>query len=53
MAGILVMVGASVGGWIGWSLGERFGIMTAFFLSLVGTAFGVWGANRLKRQYLP
>ena len=53
MAGILGLVGASLGGWIGWALGERFGIMTAFFLSLVGTAFGVWGAHRLRRHFMP
>ena len=53
MGAILGMIGASLGGWLGWALGERFGIMAAFFLSLVGTAAGLWGANRVKRHYLP
>jgi hypothetical protein len=53
MRGILVMVGGSVGGWIAWALVERWGFMTAFFVSLVGTAVGVYAANRLARHYLP
>ena len=53
MGAILGFIGASLGGYVGWALGERFGIFTAFFLSLVGTAAGVWGANVVKRRYLP
>jgi hypothetical protein len=41
-----------LGGWIGWALGERFGLMTAFFLSLVGTAFGIYASHRITRSYL-
>jgi hypothetical protein len=41
-----------LGGWIGWALGNPLGIMTAFFLSMVGTALGVYIARRISRTYL-
>jgi uncharacterized membrane protein YeaQ/YmgE (transglycosylase-associated protein family) len=51
MSGILYLVGATLGGWIGWAIGERFGFMTAFFVSLVGSALGVYAARRITRHY--
>ncbi len=50
---MMVLLGSSVGGAIGWWLGAFAGQMTAFFVSLVGTAAGVYFANRLARHYLP
>ena len=52
MRGLIGFVGASVGGWIGWALAERFGFMAAFFVSLVGTAFGIYAANRFSRRWM-
>jgi apolipoprotein N-acyltransferase len=43
---IMVLLGATVGGGIGWWLGSHFGIMTGFFLSVIGTAAGVYFARR-------
>jgi len=51
MGWMLYLVGSTIGGAIGWALGERFGIMTAFLLSVVGTAVGVYGANRVKQRW--
>lgn len=53
MKAIVWLALSSLGGWIGWGLGERFGLFTAFMLSLVGTAVGVYAANRISRAYLP
>lgn len=53
MAAILGFAAASLGGWLGWMIGERFGFMTACFTSLVGTAAGVWAANEFRRRWLP
>jgi hypothetical protein len=36
------LVGASAGGAIGWWLGARVGVMTAFFLSVIGTGIGIY-----------
>ena len=49
---MVVILGASVGGGIGWWLGSRFGVMTAFFLSVIGTAAGAYLARRWVTNYL-
>jgi hypothetical protein len=46
---MFVMMVASAGGAIGWWAGSRLGIMTAFFLSLIGTAIGTWWARKWTR----
>ena len=52
MGRMMYLLGATVGGWVGWVVVERFGFMTAFFGSIVGTALGVYAANRLTRHFL-
>jgi hypothetical protein len=49
---LLVMVGATVGSAAGWWLGAKEGTMTAFILSVVGTAALGYGARRLTVHYL-
>jgi uncharacterized membrane protein YeaQ/YmgE (transglycosylase-associated protein family) len=49
---LLWFVGATAGGWIGWAVGEPVGTMTAFMLSIVGTAIGVIVARRLADRML-
>jgi len=51
MAKLLYVILSTLGGWMGWALGDRFGIMAAFLLSLVGTAIGVYFARRINRMY--
>jgi hypothetical protein len=50
MAGFL---GGTVGGAIGWWLGEGAGYRTAFLLSMVGTGVGMHYAVKLARERLP
>ncbi len=50
MTRIAVLVGATLGGWLGWVAGRAFGTMTAFMLSVVGTAVGVYLARRWASQ---
>ncbi len=52
MRALLVMLVSSITGGIGWWLGAFVNFWLAFFLSLVGTAFGVYWANRMARHYL-
>ena len=47
MSKLLAFVGATIGGALGWWLGARVGMMTAFFLSVVGTAAGVYVGRRI------
>lgn len=53
MSKLMVLIGATAGGWIGWLAGERFGVMTAFMISMVGTGVGIYVARRWASQYLP
>lgn len=39
-------------GWIGWAIGARFGLMTAFILSCVGSFAGIYVGWRINRDYL-
>jgi uncharacterized membrane protein YeaQ/YmgE (transglycosylase-associated protein family) len=39
-------IGATIGSYAGWALGARVGMMTAFMLSIVGTAAGIYVARR-------
>ena len=51
MARLMMLVLSTVGSGVGWWLGARFGIMTAFLLSMVGTGFGLYWGNRLGRDH--
>lgn len=50
---LLVLVGTTIGGAIGWWIGDGIGIMTAFILSMVGTGLGMYVGIRIARQYEP
>lgn len=49
---IFAIVGATLGGWIGWCLGEQVGFMTAFMLSIIGTAAGIYFGRKIVKEYL-
>lgn len=52
MSRLLVLIGATVGGAVGWWVGDHVGFMTAFFLSMIGTGLGMYGGARISREYL-
>ena len=52
MSKLMVFIGATAGGWLGWFAGESFGTMTAFMLSMVGTGVGIYVARRWASNYL-
>jgi uncharacterized protein YcfJ len=45
---MLPTLGAFIGGTIGWYAGALVGTTTAFVLSMVGSAAGIYAAKRLK-----
>jgi len=47
MGKLLGFVGASLVGSIGWWMGASAGVMTAFFLSMIGTGLGMYAGRRL------
>lgn len=46
MGKTLALVGATVGGSIGWWLGAQVGLVTAFLVSTVGSGAGIYAAKR-------
>ena len=46
------LVGAFLGGQLGWWLGSHVGFMTAFLLSTVGTSAGLYLGRRLLDAFL-
>lgn len=52
MKKILVVLGMSVGGWIGWELGAFVSTFMAFVISVIGTGLGLYLVNRFSTQYL-
>lgn len=53
MKWLVSVVAGSLGGGVGWWLGEKIGVMTAFFLSVLGTAIAVYYAKRWVDEHLP
>jgi predicted esterase YcpF (UPF0227 family) len=51
MRKMLAFIGSTIGGYIGWWLGNYFGFMTAFILSMVGTGLGMYWAYRAAANY--
>jgi hypothetical protein len=52
MEKLLILILTTVGGYLGWWLGEPVGFMTAFMLSIVGSGLGLYVSRRIVRDYL-
>ena len=52
MGKLFSFIGATIGSYAGWALGEKFGFTTAFMLSMVGTGVGIYFGQRLARNYV-
>jgi membrane protein YqaA with SNARE-associated domain len=49
---VLTMTGATLGGAVGWWLGDKLGgTMTAFVLSMVATGVGVYAGIKVAQRY--
>jgi len=51
METLIVLVATTILGAIGWWIGEFIGLTTAFILSIVGTAIGVYVGRQIAREY--
>lgn len=51
MGKLLAFMGMTVGGWIGWTLGDRFGLFAAFILGIIGTGIGLYVGRRIANDY--
>lgn len=52
MGKLFSFIGATIGSYAGWALGEKFGFTTAFMLSMVGTGFGIYFGRRFAKNYV-
>lgn len=48
-----MIVGMSVGGWVGWELGAMVSTFMGFVVSVIGTGIAMYAVNRFTRYYLP
>jgi hypothetical protein len=47
MKKIIVTSITILGGWLGWWIGDHFGLMIAFLLSMICTGLGIYFGRRL------
>jgi hypothetical protein len=52
MKKLCLFIFITLGGCLGWWLGASFGLMTAYFLSVVGSLGGVLVGCAINRRYL-
>jgi hypothetical protein len=52
MSKLFSFIGATVGSYAGWFIGAKFGLMTAFIVSMVGTGFGIYYGRLIARNYI-
>jgi hypothetical protein len=52
MGKLFSFIGATIGSYAGWALGEKFGFTTAFMLSMVGTGVGIYFGQRVAKNYV-
>jgi hypothetical protein len=48
---MLIFLGMTVFSWIGWWIGERYSITTAFVLSGIGSIIGVYAGWKINHEY--
>lgn len=53
MKRMIALFAATAGSIIGWWIGARVGLMTAYLLSTVGTGAGLYYGARFAREWLP
>jgi hypothetical protein len=52
MKKLLIIIWISIGGWIGWWIGEHFGIMSAYLLSVAGSAAGLYFGKKIMTNFM-
>jgi hypothetical protein len=52
MTRFFTLVFSAIGGWLGWKIGMYVGLLTAYFLSLIGTAGGLVIGRRIAENLL-
>ncbi len=53
MTRLFGFLGATIGSWLGWWMASSAGFFTAFLVSMVGMAAGIYFGKRVAQHYLP
>jgi membrane protein YqaA with SNARE-associated domain len=53
MTKLVILITSTVGGAVGWWMGAKVGIMTAFMVSMVGTGVGIYYGRKAAQHYEP
>jgi membrane protein YqaA with SNARE-associated domain len=51
MQTLLILMTSTLGGWVGWWLGDLVGTTTAIIVSLVGSGVGWYVGAEINRRY--
>lgn len=51
MKKLFIFAGTTIGSSIGWWIGDKVGLMTAFIVSIVGTGVGMYYGIRAAQNY--
>lgn len=51
MRKVFTLVGAIIGGWLGWYAGALVSLPVAFLLSMIGTGIGMYVGIRAAQNY--
>ena len=51
MTVLLYILLSTIGGGVGWWLGEFVGMFTAFMFSTIGSGIGLYYARKISREY--
>ena len=49
---LCLVLGSALPAWVGWSLGESGGIMSGYWLAVIGFALGWYLSRKFVRDYL-
>jgi len=52
MKKLTLLISITILGWIGWWLGDHIGIMTAYWVSFIGSLLGVYVGVLINQNYL-
>ena len=52
MQKFFIFIGMTLGSWIGWAVGEHWGMMTATILSGILGCVGIYGGWKAAREWL-
>lgn len=51
MAKLLILIFTTLFGWLGWMLGEKIGVMSAYIISSIASLAGIYLGWKINKLY--